>query len=743
MPVWRNAVAVRPYQRPRISIFKKYLIAFLLAALSQTASCIAIDAQVSRRAADAVVTINASRALRTFDPRTDLGVGIDGHTSGETDKLLTSENVDEMLTAGFKSVSYRLRTELAIDAWHWNPRGTWSDESGKRGYWTSNASVSADISISSGYRLPRRGTSIDQANNDGYSRIDDGDRETFWKSNPYLDRYFTHEDNALHPQWVVIDLGEKTPINAIEISWGTLFATDCEVQYGDTDDISDISLDPPGFWHKFAQGAIHNADGRERVARLSRRPVMTRLVRVLLKQNAQTTIDTADIRDRLGFSIREITLGKLREDGALADVVRHGLSVKAQTNIIVSSTDPWHGSNDADPMVEQVGFDRLFKSGLADGSPMLVPVGVLFDTPDNAAAEIKYLTVKGYPLSGVEIGEEPDGQYVTPEDYGALYIQWADAIHRIVPGIRLGGPSFQEVQPDTRGRSPRLGNARWLARFVRYLQLRHRESDFSFLSFEWYPFDEVCEPTGPQVARMPRLLKGAIDEFRRQGLKASVPLIISEYGYSAFATRAEVDLAGAVFNADTVGTFLTLGGSQAYLYGYEPNNVERSPPCTAGNNMLFLRNESGKIIARTATYHAARLMMHEWLEPAGGRHTLFASTVTLMRNNTSAPKLAAYAVKRPDGRWSVMLINRDDKAAANVSIRFVRKGGIRTAGFTDSTDLFQFSNEQYRWDPERGEPTKSDPPKRETIVIAPRTTIDLPPYSLTVLRETAGRDRLQ
>src|SRR2546422_7282410 len=37
---------------------------------------------------------------------------------------------------------------------------------------------------------------------DGYSRLDDRDLQSYWKSNPYLTKEFTGEDDSLHPQWV-------------------------------------------------------------------------------------------------------------------------------------------------------------------------------------------------------------------------------------------------------------------------------------------------------------------------------------------------------------------------------------------------------------------------------------------------------------------------------------------------------------------------------------------------------------
>src|SRR5438034_7092271 len=140
--------------------------------------------------------VAADHPVNKCVPTQALGGGVDGHEKSECARMFTDKNIAEMLSAGLGPLTYRLRTELAGDVWHWNPRGTWSDPLHKCGYWTSDDSLGEPINLSYGYRLPRRGNTIYQANDGGYYRIADGDEKSFWKINLYLEYLLTgeHED---------------------------------------------------------------------------------------------------------------------------------------------------------------------------------------------------------------------------------------------------------------------------------------------------------------------------------------------------------------------------------------------------------------------------------------------------------------------------------------------------------------------------------------------------------------------
>jgi len=719
------------------------------ALIFQPASAVAQRPDQRPQSATVTVNITPGRPANRFVPAHALGAGIDGHDKGVTDLQLTPQNIQTMLSAGLKSLTYRLRTELANEVWHWNPQGAWSDASRRQGYWISDFDSQSAISVSYGYRLPRRGNTIDQANNEGFSRLDDGDMTSFWKSSPYLDRQFTGESNSLHPQWIVIEFEKPVPINAIRVLWGVPFARRFKVQYGNFDDVSDIALNVPGTWQDFPRTVFAgsadapSAGSGAVVVKLANAPIKARWLRILLTESSETnSAATSDIRDRLGFAMRELCAGTIDARGEFHDQIRHGTDRRGQTIIHVSSTDPWHRDGDQDDGIEQPGFDRVYRSGLTNGLPVMLPVGLLYDTPENVANEIRYLRSRGYEFDRVEIGEEPDGQYITPEDFGALYLQWAAAIHRVDPDLKLGGPSLQEIIPDDPTDKIRLGNSEWMRRFLVYLERRGRARDYSFFSFEWYPFDDVCEPVPPQLARAPRLLSDSLRDLARRGLSHRIPWIISEYGYSAYAARAEVNIEGALLNADIVGKFLTLGGDQAFLFGYTPGYVGREIPCTAGNNMLFSMDNQGDITHRFATYFGARMVTQEWLKPGNEEHEIYPAASNV-RNGAGKELITAYAVHRPDGLWSVLLINKDPDHTYSVQTRFRNAKNGSASGLTGGVDFFQFSGAQYQLNshPNNPYPIKADEPDHKVIQSfhPKRTKVSLPPYSLTVIRGGLNR----
>ena len=226
-----------------------------------------------------MVTIDLARGpVARFLPDETFGAALDGHQGGEIARIYTAGNIKKMEEAGLRKITYRLRTELGVEAWHWSEHGTWSDGTHKQGYWTSSDRADQRVLSSHGYRLPRRGNTMDEANNDGYSRLSDGDDATYWKSNPYLDEHYTNEADALHPQWVVVDLGKMQAIDAAKIDWAEPYAKQFAIQYWSSP-VSDFDITEHGEWRSFPEGLMSGGSGGSALLRLSDTPVNTRYVR--------------------------------------------------------------------------------------------------------------------------------------------------------------------------------------------------------------------------------------------------------------------------------------------------------------------------------------------------------------------------------------------------------------------------------------------------------------------------------
>ena len=687
------------------------------------------------------VTVDATptHVVNKFSPIRALGSTVDRIPSNATDVFFRPDQIKKVLSAGWGVISYRQNTDLFVQAWHWNPKGNWSDPGGK-GYFAGDSTPTSEmIRHSYGYSLPHRGFTRNGGSEfDGYSRLDDGDPHSYWKSNPYLTKDFTGEEDSLHPQWVVIALDKKEVVTAIRIDWAEPYARDYEVQYwvGEGDAMDEQNK---GEWKTFPRGVVTEAKGGLATIDLGPAPVSAKFVRIAMTRSSNTcdTHGTSDHRNCVGYAIHEVYLGAVK-DGEFKDLLHHSPDQK-QTLTLCSSVDPWHEPSDLyvapDRMEsgDQPGFDLFFTSGITRGLPAIVPVAMLYSTPEDAAAQMTYIKKRRYPVSYIEMGEEPDGQYMLPEDYATLYLQFATALHKVDPAFKLGGPVFQGVTEDIRVWPDAQGRTSWLGRFLDYLKSHQRQGDLAFMSFEHYPYDG-CNTPWENLYQEPELITHIMNVWREDGLPPGLPLLDTET--NAHGGEASVDIFGALWLADSFAGFLSAGGQSTHYY----HDLSYSPPHPAcanswGTYHLFMTDDHYEIRQPTSQFFAAQLMTLEWAEPKDAEHQLYPASSDV-KDSVGHVLVTAYALRRPDQQWALLLVNRDRDHPHRVRIVFHDAAGARDSTYEGPVTMITFGKAQYQWHPSRnkGYADPDGPPAKSKVTGESKTEYTLPAASITVLR---------
>jgi hypothetical protein len=703
------------------------------------AICCALTARMGE-AQTIRVDITPYHVANKFVPNQALGAGIDRMSATAAEKLFTPAALDKVLSAGWQTVTYRQNTELHIEAWHWNPKGTWSDPSGK-GYFTGSDELGEPIRISYGYPLPHRGaTRNDGTDTAGFGVLTDGDEKTYWKSNPYLTKGFTGEDDSLHPQWIVIDLANPLSINAIRIAWADPYAKRYRVQYWTGD--QPIVHPDKGTWITFSGGAVDNGQGGTVTLPLSPAPMNVRYLRIWMTESSNTcdSHGSADRRNCVGYAIRELYVGTVGAKGEFHDSVLHTAD-QAQTTTWCSSVDPWHEPENLDTKQGiQVGLDLFYTSGATRNLPAMIPIAMVFNIPEDAAAQISYLKKRNYPISYIEMGEEPDGQFMLPEDYAALYVQFADALHKVDPTLKLGGPVFTGqnediiVWPDAQGRTS------WTRRFVDYLRDHGHLKDLAFFSFEHYPY-VPCTITWNSLYDEPRLVSHIVDVWRDDGVPKEVPLFITESNISWQSDESFVDIFGALWLGDYVGAFLTAGGDAIYYFHYLPMGIHHGCNSSMGTFGMFSTTEKDyQIVQPTSQYFASQLINLEWVQPGSGEHRLYRASGDL-EDPAGHSLVTAYAVVRPDGQYSLLVMNRDQWNSHKVRIVFHDSSTNTDQAFTGPVATTVFGRAQYQWHPnvKGGSADPDGPAAKNSIEANAGTWFELPEASMTVLRGRIGK----
>jgi hypothetical protein len=682
------------------------------------------------QAADSVATVRVDTSpqhvLNSFDPDRALGSSIDVLSRSGIDKVFSPHILQESLSAGWGPITYRNNTELRMAAWHWTENGTWSDAEHKSGYFTGSTELQQPTRYILAYALPHRGFSTSG------DRPAQGPNLTYWKSNPYLTSKFTKESDKLHPQWVIVDLRTPRPVNAVRIAWESPFAKVYQVEYWVGKDALDFDRGPEGEWKVFPSGKIDNNSGGVVTLTLAPQPVTTQFVRVLMTESSNTCDEhgSQDIRNCVGYAMREIQAGTTDSSGTFTDAAA-GAAKDAAPVYGSSSIDPWHSESDVNNTgnYQHVAFDLFFTSGITNNLPAMIPVTMLYGTPEDSAAQIAYIKKRGYTIGYIEMGEEPDGKHAMPEDYGALYVQWADALHKVDPTLKLGGPIFEGVNEDIRLWPDAQGRTSWMGRFVAYLKSHGHLADLAFVSFEHYPYDHHCNIAWKDLYVEPQQMKHILKVWRDDGVPANVPLMVTESHLAASLTGPMSTIFAAIWLADNIGSFFEGGGAAFYHSPIQPQAVQDTclGPATWSN---FVTDKDYNISGYTSLYFAAHMINREWVQHRSGVHQMFPSTVSV-KDADGNDLVTSYAVHRPDGNWSLMLVNRDESTPHSVRVQF----GAGT-GFAGPVTVTSFGSEQYVWMPDgvNSHADPNDPPSGFQVNANRNTAFTLPKASITVLR---------
>jgi hypothetical protein len=144
--------------------------------------------------------------------------------------------------------------------------------------------------------------------------------------------------------------------------------------------------------------------------------------------------------------------------------------------------------------------------------------------------------------------------------------------------------------------------------------------------------------------------------------------------------------------------------------------------------MMLQMTSAGKELNRLSTYHSAHLIANDWLQRIAETHEVYP--VTIEPDNSS---VTAYAVRRPDKQWALLVVNKDPNRSVQLSVQFT-SSGASVDSFKGKVEIVRFSREQYRWqdDGPNGRPILRNPPSHVQRPASPYYR--LPPYSVSILR---------
>ncbi len=184
---------------------------------------------------------------------------------------------------------------------------------------------------------------------------------------------------------------------------------------------------------------------------------------------ATSNLNTVAFARQAGFTVERFP------GGLYADYYDWRNGVGVQTARPAASPLPG-----ASPSLNTFGTDEAMQFAGATSAELLITVNILTGTPQQAADWVRYVNASGTRVRYWEIGNESYSTAMTPDQYAALFLQFAQAMRAVDPNIKLGaiadeqyGHSVQPVHPGWTDRVLTLAGSQidWLAVHCGYAPL--------------------------------------------------------------------------------------------------------------------------------------------------------------------------------------------------------------------------------------------------------------------------------
>ncbi|MBV9268403.1 MAG: hypothetical protein JO061_19710, partial [Acidobacteriaceae bacterium] len=240
-----------------------------------------------------------------------------------------------------------------------------------------------------------------------------------------------------------------------------------------------------------------------------------------------------------------------------------------------------------------------------------------------------------------------------------------------------------------------------------------------------------------------------IQAWKDNGLPPSVPFYMTE-GNDLEDGGPETVKRG-LWLADYVGSMLTAGASGTYYFHYIAS--------THGNDGFLSVDGNNRVISYSPQYLATQVITKEWVQPVDSIHKLYKAASDV-KDDKGNILVTAYPVQRPDGKWSILLVNKDKDHDHTVKVRFADAADNDDRFFTGSVDRIVFGPGEYVWHADApatandggengrrrqvrtGHAAPDGPPSKSAVTSGgPETVYELPRASIVVLRGelTGGR----